>query len=77
MDITKKNLKESKLQILKKYYKGSLDNKKEEIKDIESQEKKEVLTKQNIRFLFFSICSLITYALVIRKLFRKEEFLVS
>ena len=51
--------------------------KKEEIKDIESQEKKEALTKQNIRFLFFSICSLITYILVIWKLFRKEEFLVS
>ena len=51
--------------------------KKEEIKDMESQEKKEALTKQNIRFLFFSICSLITYILVIWKLFRKEEFLVS
>ena len=33
MNIKKKNLKESKLQILKKYYKGSLDNKKEEIKE--------------------------------------------
>ena len=51
--------------------------KKEQTKGVESQEKKELLIKQNIRFLFFSICSLVTYGLVIRKLFRKEEFLFS
>ena len=42
-----------------------------------SHEKKEIMTKQNIRFLFFSICSLITYTLFVRKLFWEKEFLVS
>ena len=42
-----------------------------------SHEKKEIMTKQNIRFLFFSICSLVTYILFVRKLFREKEFLVS
>ena len=42
-----------------------------------SHEKKEIMTKQNIRFLFFSICSLVTYTLFVRKLFREKEFLVS
>ena len=46
-------------------------------KEVCSHEKKEIMTKQNIRFLFFSICSLVTYTLFVRKLFREKEFLVS
>lgn len=43
----------------------------------EIQIKEKTLTKQNIRFLFFSISSLITYILSVRNLFRKEDFLSS
>lgn len=49
--------------------------KEHKIKD--KKEKFNRFTKHNIRFVFFSICSLITYILCMWNLFWKEEFLIS
>jgi hypothetical protein len=51
--------------------------KEHQIKDKKKQEKINRFTKHNIRFVFFSVCSLITYILCMWNLFWKEEFLVS
>ena len=43
----------------------------------EMMENKNKISKQTIRFLFFSLSSLITYILSVQKLFREEDFLSS
>ena len=43
----------------------------------EIMENKNKISKQTIRFLFFSLSSLITYILSVQKLFREEDFLSS
>jgi hypothetical protein len=59
---------------------GELNDIKTMSKEHQIKDKKEKInkfTKHNIRFVFFSISSLITYILCMRNLFWKEEFLVS
>ena len=58
---------------------GELKDIKTMPKEHQIKDKKEKIkfTKHNIRFLFFSISSLITYILCMWNLFWKEEFLVS
>jgi hypothetical protein len=53
------------------------------MKEVEYKENREIMenknkiSKQTIRFLFFSLSSLITYILSVQKLFREEDFLSS
>ena len=59
---------------------GELNDIKTMQKEYKIKDKKEKFnrfTKHNIRFVFFSISSLITYILCMWNLFWKEEFLIS